>query len=243
MKDFTKITQSGADSAVQYDAGLRSYMIGVYKNMGLALAISGFLAFFAGNPSSPFFETYANTVYTNPILFWIIALAPLGMVLLLNFRIHKMSYASAKMTFWGFSVLMGLSLSTIMTAYTDASIFKMFFVTAATFAAMSLYGYTTKRDLTGMGSFLMMGLIGIIIASVVNIFLQSSALEFVVSILGVFIFIGLTAYDTQKIKNTYFQLAGQGEILKKAALMGALSLYLDFINLMIMLLRLFGERR
>lgn len=237
MRDYTNVNQSSAN-AVQFDAGLRSYMIGVYKNMGLALLVSGMIAYFTGNS-----QAYVETVYTNSILQIVIMFAPLALVLFLNFKINKISYYTTNLIFWSFSILMGLSLSWIFLAFVETSIFKMFFVTAATFGAMSLYGYTTKRDLTGMGSFLMMGLFGIIIASIVNIFLQSSALEFAVSVLGVFIFIGLTAYDTQKIKDTYFQLAGQGEILKKAALMGALRLYLDFINLMIMLLRLFGERR
>ena len=134
-------------------------------------------------------------------------------------KIHKMKYSSAQMLFWGFSILMGLSMASIFVVYTQASIFKMFLVTSGTFGGMSLYGYTTKRDLTGIGSFLRMGVLGIIIAMIVNMFLQSSALEFVVSIIGVFIFIGLTAYDTQKIKREYFLLVGQGEVLKKAALM------------------------
>jgi FtsH-binding integral membrane protein len=152
-----------------------------------------------------------------------------------------MSVGAAQATFWAFAVVMGLSLSSIFAVYTDASIAKVFFITAATFGAMSLYGYTTKRDLTGMGTFLMMGLIGLVIAMIVNIFLQSSALDFAISAIGVLIFVGLTAYDTQKIKESYSTAFGS-EYLAKGAIMGALSLYLDFINLFLMLLRLFGNR-
>jgi FtsH-binding integral membrane protein len=152
-----------------------------------------------------------------------------------------MSVATAQLVFWAFAAVMGLSMSSIFTVYTDASIAKVFFITAGTFGAMSLYGYTTRRDLTNIGSFLFMGLIGLIIASVVNIFLASSALEFGISIIGVLIFVGLTAYDTQKIKESYSEGYG-AEVLGKNAIMGALSLYLDFINLFMMLLRLFGNR-
>lgn len=239
MKDYTKQTpEATQDSTVGFDAGLRSYMVGVYKNMGLALFISGLCAYFAGTS-----EAYITTVFSNKILYWGIALSPLALVIFLGVKINSLKYGTAKIVFLVFSVLMGLSLASIFMIYTEASIFKMFLVTSGTFAGMSLYGYTTKRDLTGFGSFLIMGVIGIFIAMIVNYFLQSSILEFAISVIGVFIFIGLTAYDTQRIKNMYFQLAGQGEALKKAALMGALSLYLDFINLMIMMLRLFGERR
>ena len=155
--------------------------------------------------------------------------------------IQKLSVGTAQLVFWAFAGVMGLSLSSIFLVYTDASIAKVFFITAATFGAMSLWGYTTKRDLTGMGSFLLMGLIGIIIASIVNIFLASSALEFGISIIGVLIFVGLTAYDTQRIKESYSASHG-ADVLAKGAIMGALSLYLDFINLFMMLLRLFGNR-
>ena len=168
-------------------------------------------------------------------------LAPLAFVLVLSFGINKLSVPAAQAVFWAFAAIMGVSLSSIFLVYTDASIAKVFFITAATFGAMSLYGYTTKRDLTQMGSFLMMGLIGLIIASVVNIFMQSSMLEFAISAVGVLIFVGLTAYDTQKIKEGYSEAHG-AELLAKGAIMGALSLYLDFINLFLMLLRLFGNR-
>ena len=169
-------------------------------------------------------------------------LAPLGMVFYLSFRINKMSLSSAQITFWIFATLMGLSLASIFIVYTGASIARVFFICSATFAAMSLYGYTTKRDLTAMGGFLIMGLFGIIIASIVNIFMQSPAMYFAISIIGVLVFVGLTAYDTQKIKNMYYATDSKVQSGKKA-IMGALTLYLDFINLFIMLLRLFGQRR
>jgi FtsH-binding integral membrane protein len=172
---------------------------------------------------------------------WVVALSPLAFVLVLSFGINKLSVSTAQIVFWAFAAVMGLSLSSIFLVYTDASIAKVFFITAATFGAMSLWGYTTKRDLTGMGSFLMMGLIGLIIAMVVNIFLQSSMLEFAISAIGVLIFVGLTAYDTQRIKESYSASFGT-DVLAKGAIMGALSLYLDFINLFMMLLRLFGNR-
>jgi hypothetical protein len=182
-----------------------------------------------------------NALY-NSALMWVVMLAPLGVVFYMSFGIKKMSASKAQMTFWIFAALMGASLSSIFLVYTGASITRVFFITAGTFGAMSIYGYTTKRDLTKLGSFLMMGLIGIIIASIVNIFMKSTMMYFVISILGVLIFVGLTAYDTQKIKNMYL-VSDSGEIMGKKAVMGALTLYLDFINLFIMLLRLFGQRR
>jgi FtsH-binding integral membrane protein len=184
---------------------------------------------------------FGNSIY-NSGLKWVIMLAPLAVVFYMSFGIAKMSAAKAQTTFWVFAALMGASLSSIFLMYTGASITRVFFITAGTFGAMSIYGYTTKRDLTKLGSFLMMGLFGIIIASVVNIFMKSTMMYFVISILGVLIFVGLTAYDTQKIKNMYMA-SDSGELMGKKAVMGALTLYLDFINLFIMLLRLFGQRR
>jgi FtsH-binding integral membrane protein len=169
-------------------------------------------------------------------------LAPLAVVFYMSFGIAKMSAGKAQTTFWIFAALMGASLSSIFLMYTGASITRVFFITAGTFGAMSIYGYTTKRDLTKLGSFLMMGLFGIIIASLVNIFMKSTMMYFVISIIGVLVFVGLTAYDTQKIKNMYL-VSDSGEMIGKKAVMGALTLYLDFINLFIMLLRLFGQRR
>ena len=237
--------QTRAQSSPAIDAGLRQYMLTVYNYMASGLAITGIVAFI-------FFQ-YTVTLdssgqiiqmaafYSSPIM-WIIALAPLGVVMYMSFGIRNMSASRAQTMFWVFSFLMGLSLSTLFIAFTYASIARVFFITAATFGAMSIYGYTTKRDLTGLGSFLFMGLIGIIIASIVNIFLGWETLYFGISVIGVLIFVGLTAYDTQKIKNMYMAY-DSGEVAAKKAIMGALTLYLDFINLFIMLLRLFGQRR
>tara|TARA_R110002020_G_scaffold220742_7_gene428649 strand:+ start:571 stop:1341 length:771 start_codon:yes stop_codon:yes gene_type:complete len=243
-----------AHSAAAIDEGLRSYMLRVYNYMGIGLVVTGLAAWFAAaaavttNPDAAV-ATLANgtlltqwgyLLFASPLQ-WVVMLSPLAFVLVLSFGINKLSVPAAQATFWGFAAIMGLSLSSIFLVYTDASIAKVFFITAATFGAMSLYGYTTKRDLTAMGSFLMMGLIGLIIASVVNMFMQSSMMEFIISVVGVLIFVGLTAYDTQKIKEGYSESHG-AEVLAKGAIMGALSLYLDFINLFMMLLRLFGNR-
>ena len=218
------------------DAGLREYMMKVYNYMTSGLAISGLVAW--GFSMSP---TLMGAIYGTGLQ-WVVMLAPLGFIFFLGARLQKMSLAAAQMTFWAFAAVMGMSLSYIFIVYTGVSIVRVFLITCSTFAAMSIYGYTTKRDLTKLGSFLMMGLIGIIIASIVNIFMKSSMMYFVISILGVLIFVGLTAYDTQKIKNMY-AASDTGEIMGKKAVMGALTLYLDFINLFIMLLRLFGQRR
>jgi FtsH-binding integral membrane protein len=217
------------------DVGLRQYMLRVYNYMMGGLALTGIIAYVIGtNP------TFLNAVYGTPLAY-VVMFAPLVLVMVFSFRIAKMSVGAAQAVFWAFAALMGVSLSYIFAVYTGASIARVFFITAGTFAAMSLYGYTTKRDLTGIGSFLFMGLIGIIIASIVNIFLASSALNFAISVIGVLIFTGLTAYDTQKIKSIYSELDA-ADTLSKKAIMGALSLYLDFINLFVMLLRLFGNR-
>ena len=240
MAEFDRRTlDMRAGSAAAIDEGLRSYMLRVYNYMGIGLAVTGLVAFFF-NQWATSSQGAFELVYASPLSF-VIMLSPLAFVLVLSFGINKMSFSAAQLTFWGFAVVMGLSLSSIFSVYTGASIARVFFITAATFGAMSLWGYTTKRDLTGMGSFLFMGLIGLIIASVVNIFLASSALEFGISVIGVLIFVGLTAYDTQKIKEMYVAADG-AEIMGKKAIMGALNLYLDFINLFLMLLRLFGNR-
>ena len=255
MAEFDRQTLGArAGSALAIDEGLRSYMLRVYNYMGIGLIVTGVAAYFAAaaaittDPATAVGELANGQLVTQwgALLFasplqWVVMLAPLAFVLVLSFGINKLSVPAAQATFWGFAAIMGLSLSSIFLVYTDASIAKVFFITAATFGAMSLYGYTTKRDLTNMGSFLMMGLIGLIIASVVNIFMQSSMLEFAISAVGVLIFVGLTAYDTQKIKEGYSEAHG-AEMLAKGAIMGALSLYLDFINLFMMMLRLFGNR-
>jgi len=228
------------------DEGLRAYMLKVYNYMGSALLVTGIVALltfkYAVLSLSPLqFTPLGDSLYSSGLA-WVVMLAPLGVVIYMSFGIRKMSSAKAQTVFWIFAALMGLSLSSIFVIYTETSITRVFFITAGTFGAMSIYGYTTKRDLTKLGSFLMMGLIGIIIASVVNIFMKSTMMYFVISILGVLIFVGLTAYDTQKIKNMYL-VSDSSEIMGKKAVMGALTLYLDFINLFIMLLRLFGQRR
>jgi hypothetical protein len=183
----------------------------------------------------------AEPIFTTPLK-WVVMLAPLGFVFFLSARIQSMSTGAAQATFWAFAAVMGLSLASIFLVFTGASIARVFFITAGTFGAMSLYGYTTKRDLTNWGSFLFMGLIGIIIASLVNIFIASSALQFAVSVIGVIVFVGLTAYDTQQIKQMYYEGDG-ADVMTKKTIMGALRLYLDFINLFIMLLQLFGQSR
>lgn len=255
MAEYDRQTLNArAGSAAAIDEGLRSYMLRVYNYMGVGLVVTGLVAYFAAaaaitsNPETAvaslangqMLTQWGYLLFASPLQ-WVVMLAPLAFVMVLSFGINKLSVPAAQATFWAFAAIMGLSISSIFLVYTDASIAKVFFITAATFGAMSLYGYTTKRDLTGMGSFLMMGLIGLIIASVVNIFMQSSMMEFIISIVGVLIFVGLTAYDTQKIKEGYSESHGS-EMLAKGAIMGALSLYLDFINLFMMLLRLFGNR-
>ena len=224
-----------ADSAV-IDEGLRSYMLRVYNYMASGLALTGVVAYMVAN--TPFLR---DAIFGTPLM-WVVMLAPLGMVMYLGAKINSMSVSAAQTSFWIFSTLMGMSLASIFMIYTSTSIARVFFITSGVFGAMSLYGYTTKKDLTGWGSFLFMGLIGIIIASVVNMFLASSALMFAISVIGVLVFVGLTAYDTQKIKNMYAE-SDSTEVTSKKAIMGALKLYLDFINLFIMMMHLFGARR
>ncbi|MDO8290916.1 MAG: Bax inhibitor-1/YccA family protein [Parvibaculum sp.] len=243
--------QSGAtvtrgDAAI--DMGLRSYMLSVYNYMAAGLAITGVVAYVAFSMAvtqaadgSLALTSLGETLYRSPLK-WVVMLAPLGLVFFLSARIASMSVSAAQISFWTFAGLMGLSLSSIFLIYTGGSITQVFFVTAIAFGGLSLYGYTTKRDLTAMGSFLIMGVIGLIVASLVNIFLQSSALQFAVSALGVLIFAGLTAYDTQKIKEMYYA-GDETSTTSKKAIMGALSLYLDFINMFMFLLQLFGNRR
>ncbi len=240
MLDFTHQTSARAQSQAKshtYDEGLRDYMQKVFNNMGIALGITGLVSFITA--SSP---ALLNAIFGSPLK-WLVMLAPLGFIFFMSAKINKVSAAQARTYLWVFSGLMGLSLAPIFLMYTGASIARAFFITASLFGAMSLYGYTTKKDLTAMGSFMMMGLIGLIIASIVNLFLQSSAMQFALSILTVIIFTGLTAYDVQRIKSIYYQFAGHAEAISKAATMGALSLYMDFINMFLAILRLFGDRR
>ena len=181
------------------------------------------------------------TLFVSPVK-WVVILAPLALVFFLSFRIQNMRPATAQLTFWIYAALVGVSLGSIFLIYTHTSIVRVFFITAASFGALSLWGYTTNRDLTGMGSFLIMGLFGIIIASLVNIFLVSSMMQWIISVVGVVVFAGLTAYDTQRLKNEYVYGAMDGEVMERSAIMGALSLYLDFLNLFTMLLHLMGSR-
>ena len=246
--DFNQRTYSKTADQAGIDEGLRAYMLKVYNYMTTGLVLTGFIAYFFGKASVAAFTpngvilTSLGQALFNSGLSWIIMLAPLGFVFYLSARINKMSVSSAQITFWLFASIMGLSLASVFVQFTGTSIARVFFITAGTFAAMSLYGYTTKRDLTKLGGFLFMGLIGIILARIVNIFVQSGPMAFVISIIGVLVFVGLTAYDTQTIKNMYY--AGDSDSVgSKKALMGALRLYLDFINLFILLLQLFGQRR
>ena len=239
-----RMIQPGTTTVEAVDQGLRSYMLRVYNYMTVGLALTGVTAWAVANTAlgSLFFTQTATGGLGMTALGWFAFLSPLAIVFLLSFGIQRLSFGTAQIVFWIYAALMGVSLSTIFFAYTMASITQVFFVTAATFGGMSLWGYTTRRDLTGMGAFLFMGLIGIIIASIVNLFLGSPALGFVVSIVGVLVFTGLTAYDTQKIKEMYFA-GDDGELMGRKSIMGALRLYLDFINLFLMLLRFFGSSR
>ena len=236
MSDFDRNVAAGrggyADRAVAIDAGLRAHMISVYNYMAAAVALTGVVAWF----------TYsAGVVISGPAML-VLALATIGLVFFISFRIHTLSFTTAMILFMGYAALLGVVLSTIFAAYTGASITRVFFISAASFGALSLYGYTTKRDLSPIGSFLIMGVIGIIIAGIVNIWLASSMLQFVVSVIGVLVFAGLTAYDTQQIKEMY-DVQDDGTVAGRKAVIGALKLYLDFINLFMFLLQLFGSRR
>ena len=223
-------------SQAAIDAGLRQFMISVYNYMASGLALTGIVAYGAAETG-----LYASLIDT-PMLFWGVTLAPLALVLLLSFRIEKMSLGAAKTAFWTYAALVGLSLSGIFCVYTGTSIARTFFITAATFLAMSLFGYTTHADLARTASFLVMGLVGIIIASIVNLLLASSIVQLAISVVGVIVFVGLTAYDTQRIKEIYLN-SDSPAIAGKKAITGALALYLDFLNLFILLMQLTGNRR
>jgi uncharacterized protein len=233
--DRRTMTRAEAEAA-QIDVGLRQHMLQVYNYMASGVALTGIVAYAASHTPA-----LMQAIFGTPLQ-WVVMLAPLAFVMVLSFGINRLSLFTSQLLFWLFAGVMGLSLSSIFLIYTGESIARVFFITAASFSALSLYGYTTKRDLGPMRSFLVMGLIGIIIASVVNMFMQSSAMQFVISVVGVLVFAGLTAYDTQRIKLMYMD-SDSHETTGKKAIMGALTLYLDFINLMIMLLHLFGNRR
>jgi uncharacterized protein len=235
--DFNNgIRTAPGSTGVAFDAALRAHMVRVYNHMTAGLVVTGIIAYIVS--TSP---AMIQAIFGSPLSF-VVMLAPLAFVLVMSFGIQRLSLAALTGTFYGFSVAMGLSLSTIFLVYTHSSIAQVFFISASMFLGMSLYGYTTKKDLTTWGSFLIMGLFGIIIASLVNVFVHSAGMSFAISVIGVIIFVGLTAYDTQKIKENYSESWG-AESNGKLALMGALNLYLDFINLFMMLLRLMGNRR
>lgn len=232
--------------ATHVDKGLRAYMLTIYSYMALALAMTGAIAF--GCAQS---DAFLNAMYivqdgavvgTKPLA-WIVIFAPLVLVLYISFNLPRMSLAAVQISYWVYAALVGMSFSTLFLNFTDASIAQVFFVTAGTFASMSLIGYTTRRDLSSLGSLMLMSLWGLIVAMLVNLFLQSSGLQFVLSAVGVLIFVALTAYDTQKLKTIYYQLSVGGEWAGKIAVIGALTLYLDFINIFLNLLTLFGHRR
>ena len=253
---------AGADraAAADIDVGLRQYMLRVYNYMAAGIALTGLVAYVifsysvttdlalaataGGRPYAlhrgMYLTQFGTAMFVSPLK-WVVMLAPLGFVFFLSWRIYKMSLGAAQLSFWLFAAVMGASLSSIFLVYTGNSITQVFFVTAAAFGGLSIYGYTTQRDLSGWGSFLIMGVIGIVVAGLVNMFLQSSALQFAISVIGVLVFAGLTAYDTQQIKETYYEGYDE-ESLGKLALMGALTLYLDFVNLFTLLMQLLGQR-
>lgn len=229
----------GAQSQAEVDAGLRSYMLGIYNYMMLGLAVTGLVAYGLGaymeaNPD------VAQALFNTPLR-WVLMFAPLAFVMVLSFGIERMSVATAQITFWAFAAVMGASISWIFLVFEMGSIARTFFVTAAAFGALSLYGYTTKTDLTAFGKFLFIGLVGLIIASLVNVFFPSGMMSFVISVVGVFIFAGLTAVDTQKLKESY-HASLDGVAIAKMSIMGALTLYLDFINMFMFLLNFLGSR-
>ena len=252
MSDFNRWNTAAPGQVretVAVDAGLRAYMLRVYNYMAAAVALTGVVAWLCFQNAVVTNEAGAITGLTSfgqmllggytPI---VLMLATLGLVFFISFRIHTLQYTTALGLFMLYAALLGAALTSVLVAYTGASVARVFFISAASFGALSLYGYTTQRDLSAMGSFLIMGLFGIIIASLVNIFLKSSGLDWAISVIGVGVFAGLTAYDTQRIKEMYDSIDDDGTMGRKAV-MGALSLYLDFINLFLMLLRLVGDRR
>jgi FtsH-binding integral membrane protein len=226
---------TATQTAAQFDAGLRKHMLSVFNYMGVGLAVTGLVAMFVASTPAIY-----QPIFGTPLK-WVVMLAPLAFVFFFSFRIETMSASTAQAAFWAFCAVMGLSMASIFLVFTGTSIARTFFISATMFGATSLYGYTTQRDLSRMGSFLMMGLIGVVIASLVNIFLGSSVLQFAISIIGVLVFTGLTAYDTQNIKEQYAENYG-AESLTKLAVFGALSLYLNFVNIFQLLLNLTGQR-
>ena len=248
VNDLKWANQATVSSTKTEDAGLRAYMQGVYSYMAMALSLTGIMAFLVGNSpqlASLFYVLDSQGMNTGMTgLGWICTLLPLGFVVALSFGINRLSLPTTQLIFWGYAATMGISLASIFFTYTGVSITRVFFISASMFGGMSIYGHTTKRDLTGFGSFLIMGLFGILIASIANIFLRSSGLDFAISFIGVLVFTGLAAYDTKRIRSMYYFMAGaDSSTMAKVTIQGALQLYLDFINLFISLLRLFGDRR
>jgi FtsH-binding integral membrane protein len=228
--------------SVTRDAGLRSYMLSVYNYMASGVLVTGIIALGFANSSLINLIVNPATGQATP-LFWIALFAPLALVFALGFGINRMSARTAQTLFWVYAALIGVQFSSLFLVYTGVSIAQTFFAVAAAFAGLSLYGYTTKRDLSGMGSFLIMGVVGIFVALLINLFLRSPVFDLAISAIGVLVFAGLVAYDTQKIKSLYFQVAGHGEAMAKTAVIGALNLYIDFINMFLFLLRFMGDRR
>ncbi len=247
MANNQTVRRSGAATlGAEIDAGLRAHMNKVYGLMSVAMIVTGLVAFAVGS-SDALLSIFRDPYTLKPnILGWVVMFAPLGMIFLMGSAVNRMSQAGAQLFFYAFAAVMGLSISWIFAMYTDVSIATTFLVTSIAFASLSLYGYTTKKDISAWGSFLIMGVVGLIVAMVINIFLQSAALDFAVSALGVLIFAGLTAYDTQKIKTMYIQAVQQGgdaaAMTGKMAIFGALNLYMDFINLFMFLLSFLGNR-
>ena len=255
MAEYQGVRSAAGIRTAAIDEGLRAHMNKVYGTMSVGMVITALAAWaIAGLAvtnvpteyqigAGEYLTQFGYAIYASPLK-WVIMFAPLAFVFGLSAAVNRLSASAAQLLFYAFAAVMGLSLSSIFLVYTGTSIAQVFLITAIMFAALSMYGYTTKKDLSGWGTFLFMGVIGLVIASIVNIFLASDALTFAISVIGVLVFAGLTAYDTQQIKTTYIQMASHGdqEWLAKSAIMGALSLYLDFINMFIMLLQLFGSR-
>lgn len=244
-RNETPYWSAAGSQAASYDAGLRGYLLGVYNYMASALVLTGITAYLGSSwlPLMQMLYKVQDGHMALTGLGWLVFFAPIAMALGLSMGINRLSVNAARGIFWAYAGVMGLSLSAIFFTYTGESLMRVFLITAIMFGGMSIWGYSTKKDLTGMGNFLMMGLLGIVVASLVNIFLGSSGLHFAVSVLGVVIFTGLIAYDTQKLKSMYYMTAGDSTAAAKGSILGALELYLDFVNLFIMLLRLVGERR
>jgi uncharacterized protein len=250
-RNYTARPGFGSDRAVAIDQGLRAHMIRVYNYMAGGVALTGVVAWLAYQAAGgdaivfargfPGATPFGQAILSGPLM-WVLVLAPLGLVFFLSFRIQHLQAATARLLFFAYAGLLGLSLTSLFVVYTHTSITRVFFISAASFGALSLWGYTTKRSLDGMGSFLIMGLFGVIIASVVNIFLKSGGLDWAISVIGVLVFAGLTAWDTQRIKE-YYDPMDDGTVAGRKAVMGALQLYLDFLNMFLFLLRLFGDRR